>query len=72
MSCGCIKSRGELIINKILSNSNINYKTQYTVLIDGSYYRFDYAIFNDKNELLRLIEFLCSDGRFYHPADQRN
>ena len=63
MSCGCIKSRGELIINKILSDSNINYKTQYTVLINGSYYRFDYAIFNDKNELLRLIEF---DGEYHY------
>ena len=56
-SCGCLKSNGEEKINKILSNSNINYSTQYTIFINSSYVRFDYAIFDDNNKLLRLIEF---------------
>ena len=56
-SCGCIKSFGEEKINKILSNSQINYSSQYTIFINSSYMRFDYAIFDDLNNLLRLIEF---------------
>lgn len=64
LSCGCLKSKGELIINQILSNNNINYKTQYTVLINHSYYRFDYAIFDKDNNLLELIEF---DGEHHYP-----
>ena len=56
-SCGCLKSQGEEIINNILSESLLNYQTQYTVLINQSYMRFDYAIFNKDNILLRLIEF---------------
>jgi hypothetical protein len=56
-SCGCLKSFGEEKINKILSNSNINYSTQYTIFINSSYMRFDYAIFDEQHNLLRLIEF---------------
>ena len=56
-SCGCLKSQGELLINQILSSSQINYSSQYTIFIEQSYYRFDFAIFDDKNNLLRLIEF---------------
>ena len=56
-SCGCIKSAGEMYINTILSQNNINYSTQYTVLIDKAYYRFDCAILDNDNNLIRLIEF---------------
>lgn len=56
-SCGCLKSAGEEKINKILSESDINYSTQYTVFINSSYMRFDYAIFDNSNNLMRLIEF---------------
>ena len=56
-SCGCIKSVGEMHINKILSQAHINYSSQYTVFIDKAYYRFDYAIFDNNNYLIRLVEF---------------
>jgi hypothetical protein len=56
-SCGCLKSAGEEKINKILSESGINYSAQYTVFINSSYMRFDYAIFDNANKLLRFIEF---------------
>lgn len=59
-SCGCKNSIGELHINKILSDNNIQYKSQYTnsdlETDKGGYLRFDFAIIeNDK--VIRLIEF---------------
>jgi len=63
-SCGCIKSQGELIINNLLSLNNIHYMTQYTVNINGSYYRFDFAILDDNNNILRLLEY---DGEQHFP-----
>ena len=56
-SCGCIKSVGEMKINQILTQNKVNYSTQYTVFIDEAYYRFDCAIYNSQNQLLRLVEF---------------
>lgn len=57
ISCGCVKSVGEMKINKILTENKINYSTQYTVFINNAYYRFDYGIFDNNNQLIRLIEF---------------
>jgi hypothetical protein len=59
-SCGCKNSIGELNINKILSDNNITYKSQYTnfdLRTDkNGYLRYDFAIMeNDK--VIRLIEF---------------
>lgn len=56
-SCGCIKSVGEMRINQILTQNKINFSTQYTVFINEAYYRFDCAIYDNKNQLIRLIEF---------------
>ena len=56
-SCGCVKSVGEMRINQILAQTQLNYASQYTVRIHNSYYRFDYGIFDDNNNLIRLIEF---------------
>ena len=60
-SCGCKNSIGELNINKILSNNNIQYKTQYTnsdlQTTKGGYLRYDFAILNEQNDVIRLIEF---------------
>ena len=62
ISCGCILSKNETKIAKMLSNSNINFKQQYTfdnLNITGKpcdNLRFDFAIFNN-NLLLYLIEF---------------
>lgn len=61
-SCGCLRSKGELKITQLLEESHINYKTQYT--FPDLYFkssnillRFDFAIFNDDQELICLIEF---------------
>lgn len=60
-SCGCIKSRGENIINKILQENNIIYKREYSfddlIGLNGGKLRFDFAIFNTDNQLIKLIEF---------------
>ena len=66
-SCGCINySIGEFNIDKILSENNINFKSQYT---ENSLERkrFDFAIFNKNNQLIRLIEF---DGPQHHSIDR--
>ena len=58
-SCGCINSVGETTIAKILTQYNINFKREYS-FEDLKYIdklRFDFAIFNDNNELLHLVEY---------------
>ena len=63
-SCGCIKSFGERQIRQLLEQNNINYSTEYTFYdLKGTrngLLRFDFAIFDDNNNLIELIEF---DGR---------
>ena len=59
-SCGCLKSKGEFKINKILIDNNIDFKTQYSfpdLLSDKNFpLLFDFAIF--KNGILsHLIEY---------------
>lgn len=60
-SCGCKNSIGELHINKLLSQNKINYISQYTnsnlISPNNGYLRFDFAILNDENKIIRLIEF---------------
>lgn len=66
-SCGCIKSRGETIIRKLLLQNNIKFAVEYSFpdLIGqrGNAYRFDFAIFDKNNSLYELIEF---DGRQHY------
>ena len=59
VSCGCIRSKGELQIATILRENNFIFKQEYSFadLKDILPLRFDFAIFNDKQELLGLIEF---------------
>lgn len=76
-SCGCVQSVGELFINQILTENQIKYSTQYTVLIDNTYCRFDFAIYNKQEQLLRLIEFdgeqhYFQSGSYDYEATQRN
>lgn len=63
-SCGCINSRGEFVIGKILMENNIKFQTQYTfpdLLGEQKHpYRFDFGILDDNNTLKYLIEF---DGK---------
>lgn len=59
-SCGCLSSLGEVEIETILQENNINYSTQYTFSDlrgpKGGLLRFDFAIFKN-NKLSHLIEF---------------
>ncbi|MBQ2175305.1 MAG: hypothetical protein II453_09650 [Alphaproteobacteria bacterium] len=66
ISCGCAtKSSGELKIEKILSASKLNYITQYIIPDFSLSAPFDFAILNDNNELIELIEF---DGEQHYQA----
>lgn len=55
-SCGCMLSLGEETIHAILASRNIDFQSQYGVLINKKWYRFDFAIFQDGN-LKCLIEY---------------
>lgn len=63
-SCGCAKSVGEYKINQILSQNNIFYQSQYAVLVDDSYLRFDFALLDENNQPIKFIEY---DGEFHYP-----
>lgn len=60
-SCGCIISKGEYKIAKILNENNIRFKQQYTFddLLgkSGDKLRFDFGITDEQNNLLYLIEY---------------
>ena len=59
-SCGCMRSRGEHIINQFLISNNICFKREYTFSDLRKIYplRFDFAIFDDAQQQLKcLIEF---------------
>ena len=68
-SCGCLISIGEENISRILRDNNIIYKSQYQVNINGIYYRYDFAIFNKEDNLIRLIEF---DGIQHYDNKQKH
>ena len=63
-SCGCLRSKGELKIEQILKENNINYSKQYSFKnltgIHNGLLKFDFAIFNENNQIDFLLEF---DGR---------
>lgn len=60
-SCGCLSSIGEANIVKLLQKYNIIYKQQHTfsnlISPTGARLRFDFAIFDDNNNLKCLIEY---------------
>lgn len=59
-SCGCITSKGEAIIVSIFQEHNINFKRQYTfddLYINNGKAKFDFAILDKNNKLLKLIEY---------------
>ena len=60
-SCGCLKSRGEEKIANLLTQNNINFKREYIFnnfkLTGGGIPRFDFAILDNNNKLLYLIEY---------------
>ena len=63
-SCGCLSSKGELKIEQLLKENNINFAKEYSFNelrgINGGLLRFDFVIFNIENKISYLIEF---DGR---------
>lgn len=67
ISCGCQKSLGEFYIIQILNKNNIKYKKEY--VFPESNYRFDFAIFNNQDQLIRLIEF---DGEQHYEKYIKN
>lgn len=55
-SCGCLgRSTGEAYIFNILQENNIPFMAEYHP--NDGYGRYDFAILNDKKEIVRLIEF---------------
>jgi hypothetical protein len=60
-SCGCLLSKGEAKITKILTQNNIKFVKQYSFKdlrgLNKSHYSFDFAILNTNNELKYLIEY---------------
>lgn len=60
-SCGCIRSLAEQKITQILTDNNINFKSEYSFDelkgINNGTLRYDFAIFDNKQNLLYLIEY---------------
>lgn len=60
-SCGCINSKGNMTIHRLLTLKGIKFDTEYTfpdLFGDGGrQLRFDFAILNDDNSLNSLIEY---------------
>lgn len=71
LSCGCIKSMGEGIIEGILLQHNCNFQREFKfedcISPKGVAYRFDFAILDDNNNLKFLIEF---DGRQHYSGPE--
>lgn len=73
-SCGCKKmSGGERMIECILQEYNINYKKEYSfpdlVSENNIALRFDFAIFDENDCLIRLIEY-DGEQHFQRKADK--
>ena len=64
-SCGCMRSRGNAEIEKILINNNIEFHKESQIKSDNKIYRYDFAIINKENQIIRLIEF---DGEQHYPG----
>lgn len=63
-SCGCSKSQGEALITSILLKNNFNFVREFSFTDLCNYkknnparLRFDFAIFDNNNKLLCLIEY---------------
>lgn len=67
-SCGCQKSKGEIKIAQILTSWQINFITEYK-FPDHKNRRYDFALINKNNEVVRLIEF---DGIQHYTRPRAN
>lgn len=69
-SCGCLLSKGEAKIKQILTQNKISFCPQFSfsdLSNDNHYYRFDFAIFEDK-KLAYLIEY---DGVQHYDVEKQ-
>lgn len=66
-SCGCQRSIGEFNIIQILSQNKIQYIKEY--IFPGTNFRYDFAILNEENQIIRLIEF---DGEQHYEENIKN
>ena len=68
-SCGCLKSKGEMIINNWLQKHKINFISQYShtkiILESGRRPFFDFAIFNPDGSIKCFIEY---NGKQHYEA----
>lgn len=73
LSCGCLNSKGEAYIRQLLLSANLPFIAQYTFndLIgkQNNKFRFDFAVFNENNELQFLIEY---DGEQHFQPSRGN
>lgn len=69
ISCGCAKeSAGELKIRSILEEYDINFQKQYRIKNEQNEVMvFDFVIFNDKNEIIKCIEY--NGSQHYQPVE---
>lgn len=71
-SCGCLTSKGNMKIKQILSNMNVDYKAEYQININNTYYRFDFYL----PQYNLMIEYdgeqHFAPARFCGPNDERN
>lgn len=65
LSCGCLKSKGEYKIAKLLTEAGIPYISEYK-FENYKNRRYDFALLDNENNIIRLIEF---DGiqHYYRP-----
>lgn len=58
-NCGCLRSKGEFQIEQLLEKHNIKFQREFSFsdLKDLNLLRFDFAIFDNNNNLYCLIEF---------------
>lgn len=68
-SCGCLKSKGEMIINNWLQKHKINFISQYShteiILESGRRPFFDFAVFNPDGSIKCFIEY---NGKQHYQA----
>lgn len=71
-SCGCIRSIGEMLVEKYLDSVNVKYKREYSFdeCKDKRKLPFDFAIFNQQYELKFLIEI--NGKQHYEPIAATN
>lgn len=78
LSCGCLKSKGEFKISKILSENHIKFIKEFSfdnlLSNKGNLLHFDFAILNDNN-IVCLIEYQGEhhyDDNSYYPSLKDN